>query len=85
MPKTAGDYPILCFHNGTNTENRLAPTENPTNELFSILESVSSLGFIVVIPDYIGFGASSQRTHPYLIAEPTTQSILDLIRAVKEF
>lgn len=85
MPKTAGDYPILCFQNGTNTENRLAPTENPKNELFSILESVASLGFIVIIPDYIGFGASSQLTHPYLHAESTTQSILDLIRAVKEF
>ena len=85
LPKTAGDYPILCFQNGTNTENSLAPTENPTDELFSILESVASMGFIVVIPDYIGFGASSKLTHPYLHAESSTQSILDIIRAVKEF
>ncbi|MDP2335604.1 MAG: lipase family protein [Bacteroidota bacterium] len=84
MPKTAGDYPILCFQNGTNTEHRLAPTENPQNEMFMMMESVASMGFIVVMPDYIGFGASSQLAHPYLHAESTTQSILDLLRAVKE-
>lgn len=85
LPKTAGNYPVLCFQNGTNTEHSKAPTEDPKNELFSIMESVASMGFIVVMPDYIGFGASSQFTHPYLIAKPTNQSILDLLRAVNEF
>jgi pimeloyl-ACP methyl ester carboxylesterase len=85
LPKTAGNYPILCFQNGTNTLHSEAPSVNPKSDLFSILESVASMGFIVVIPDYIGFGASSQLTHPYLHAESTTQSILDMIRAVKEF
>ena len=85
LPKTAGDYPVLCFQNGTNTLHSEAPSADPTNDLFSILESVASMGFIVVIPDYIGFGASSQLTHPYLHAESTTQSILDMLRAVKEF
>jgi pimeloyl-ACP methyl ester carboxylesterase len=46
---------------------------------------VASMGFIVVIPDYIGFGASSQLPHPYLHAQSTTQSILDMLRAVNEF
>ncbi len=85
LPTTAGDYPVLCFQNGTNTEHSKAPTENPKDELFSILESVASMGFIVVVPDYIGFGASSQLPHPYLHAESTTQSILDMLRAVREY
>jgi pimeloyl-ACP methyl ester carboxylesterase len=85
LPKTAGNYPILCFQNGTNTLHSEAPSANPKNDLFSILESVAAMGFIVVIPDYIGFGASSQLVHPYLHAESTTQSILDMLRAVKEF
>lgn len=85
MPKTAGDYPVLCFQNGTNTLLSEAPTENPKSDPLSILESVASMGFIVVIPDYIGFGASSQLPHPYLHAESTTQSILDMLRAVNEF
>lgn len=85
LPKTAGNYPILCFQNGTNTLHSEAPTENPKSDMLSILESVAAMGFIVVVPDYIGFGASSQLAHPYLHAESTTQSILDMLRAVKEF
>jgi len=85
LPKTAGNYPILCFQNGTNTLHSEAPTENPKSDMLSILESVAAMGFIVVVPDYIGFGASSQLAHPYLHAESTTQSILDMLRAVNEF
>lgn len=85
LPKTAGDYPVLCFQNGTNTLHSEAPTENPKSDLLSILESVASMGFIVVIPDYIGFGASSKLVHPYLHAESTTKSILDMLRAVNQF
>jgi pimeloyl-ACP methyl ester carboxylesterase len=84
LPKDPGDYPILCFQNGTNTEHSKAPSEDPRNDLFGILESVASTGFIVVVPDYLGFGASAQIAHPYLHAESTTQSILDMLRAVNE-
>lgn len=85
LPKTPGNYPMLCFQNGTNTLHSDAPSENPQNQLFQIMESVASMGFIVVMPDYIGFGASSQLPHPYLHAESTVQSILDMLRAVKEY
>jgi pimeloyl-ACP methyl ester carboxylesterase len=85
LPKEAGNYPVLCFQNGTNTLHSDAPTEDPKNDLFQILESVASMGFIVVMPDYIGFGASANIPHPYLHAASTTQSILDMLRATKEF
>jgi len=85
LPKIEGNYPVLCFQNGTNTLHSEAPTENPKSDLLSILESVASMGFIVVIPDYIGFGASSKMVHPYLHAESTTKSILDMLRAVNQY
>jgi pimeloyl-ACP methyl ester carboxylesterase len=85
FPKEPGNYPILSFQNGTNTEHSKAPTENYDKDFFPIIESVASLGFIVVIPDYIGFGASSSLVHPYLHAESSTQCILDMLRAAKEF
>jgi pimeloyl-ACP methyl ester carboxylesterase len=84
FPKTAGNYPVLSFQNGTNTEHSKAPSENPDSGMLFMLESVASMGFIVVIPDYIGFGASSNLPHPYLHAESSTQSILDMLRAVNE-
>lgn len=85
LPKSAGEYPVLCFQNGTNTLHVDAPSENLDSDMLFMLESVASMGFIVVIPDYIGFGESSQLVHPYLHAESTTQSILDMLRATKEF
>ncbi|MDD2304121.1 MAG: alpha/beta fold hydrolase [Prolixibacteraceae bacterium] len=85
FPKAAGNYPILSFQNGTNTLYSDAPSVSSDNDMFSIMESVTSMGFIVVIPDYIGFGASENIPHPYLDAKSSTQSILDMIRAAKEY
>jgi pimeloyl-ACP methyl ester carboxylesterase len=42
------------------------------------------MGFVVVIPDYPGFGASVQIPHPYMIAEPTVTSVIDMLRALNE-
>jgi len=85
FPKTAGNYPVLSFQNGTNTLHSEAPSVNDDNDLFSVMESITSMGFIVVIPDYIGFGASANLPHPYLDAKSSTQSILDLLRATNEY
>jgi pimeloyl-ACP methyl ester carboxylesterase len=85
FPKATGNYPVLSFQNGTNTLHSEAPTVNPESDLFSIIESITAMGFIVVIPDYIGFGASETFSHPYLDAKSSTQSILDLLRATKEY
>lgn len=84
VPREAGDYPVLCFQNGTNTVNAYAPSEFPINTLYQMIEIVASTGYIVVIPDYPGFGSSSQIPHPYLIAEPTVTSIIDMLFAVNE-
>lgn len=85
VPSIPGDYPVLCFQNGTNTLNINAPSENPLNPLYQMVEAISAMGFIVVIPDYPGFGASAQIPHPYLISDPTVTSIIDMLFAVKEF
>ena len=84
LPKTAGNYPVMCFQNGTNTVNSDAPSESSGSDNWFMLESLASMGFIVVVPDYIGFGESANLPHPYLHAESTTQSILDMLRAVNE-
>lgn len=85
MPDSPGQYPILSFQNGTNTLYTNAPSKNYNDQLFTVLESVASMNFIVVIPDYLGFGESEEITHPYLDRETTVSTILDIIRATKEF
>jgi pimeloyl-ACP methyl ester carboxylesterase len=84
VPSTPGEYPVLSFQNGTNTVNSNCPSLNPFNYLYQLAEFIASMGFVVIIPDYPGFGNSSDIPHPYLISEPTTGSILDMFRAVNE-
>jgi len=85
IPTSAGEFPILSYQNGTNTEHSKAPSVNPDNELFLLLEFMASTGFVVTIADYLGFGSSDNMFHPYLDEESTVQSVLDMQRAVKEF
>lgn len=84
VPSEKGKYPVLSFQNGTNTKHSDAPTEKVTDVSYTLVEMISSMGFIVVIPDYPGFGSSAQIPHPYLIAEPTVRSIVDMFKALKE-
>ena len=85
VPLTQGTYPILSYQNGTNTLHSDAPTADPDNQLYVLLEFIASTGFVVSVPDYLGFGASDDMFHPYLEKESTVQSVTDMIRAAKEF
>lgn len=85
VPRTPGKYPVLSFQNGTNTLDSDAPGNNPAGGLTMMIECIASMGYIVVIPDYPGFGASASEVHPYLIAEPVVKSITDMFYALGEF
>jgi len=91
MPATAGDYPLLSFQNGTNVLYSDAPSksykvssaadfENTT----VVLASLASMGFVIAIPDYPGFGSSESVFHPYLEKENTLPSLVDMIKATEE-
>lgn len=84
LPQSQGTYPILSFQNGTNTLKSGCPTENPTEYYFSLMEYMAGNGYIITLPDYIGFGASAQFLHPYYDAETTDRAVIDMIRACHE-
>ncbi len=84
VPATPGDYPVLSFQNGTNTVNAYAPSQFPSDYSYQMIELIASLGYIVVISDYPGFGTSASIPHPYLVKEPTVRSLVDNLSAVKE-
>lgn len=84
VPKTPGSYPVLSFQNGTNTVNASAPSNSPLSPTYQMIELIASMGYVVVIADYPGFGESTQITHPYLITEPTVRSLVDLLYSAKE-
>ena len=90
IPAAEGDYPMLSFQNGTSVLYSDAPSNNyafdwsdPENTTV-VLESMASLGFVVVIPDYPGFGSSESVFHPYLEKDNTLPSLTDMILAAQE-
>lgn len=84
VPLASGSYPIMSYQNGTNTLHSNAPSVSPDNQIYQLLEFVASAGFIVSVPDYLGFGASDNMFHPYFDKKSTVESITDMLWAVKE-
>jgi pimeloyl-ACP methyl ester carboxylesterase len=84
VPAGTGTYDMISYQNGTTALHSHAPTADPDRELFRLIEAVASTGFVVSLPDYLGFGESENMVHPYLHKASTVQSVLDMIRAVKE-
>lgn len=84
VPGEDGEYPVLSFQNGTNTLNASCPTEFPSSPMYQFVEFIASMGFVVVIADYPGFGESDGIPHPYLVREPTVRSIVDMLFTVHE-
>lgn len=85
LPKQSGSTGILSFQHGTIAAHNQAPTALALNSGELILyAALASTGFITVVPDFIGFGASAELMHPYYVEDLTASSILDNIRAGKE-
>lgn len=59
-------------------EATLAPEGSPI-----VLTALS--GFVTLQADYIGFGASKDHYHPYLLAHPSATATVDFIKAARAF
>lgn len=84
IPDGGAAYPILSFQNGTNTLYANAPSLSAYSSTVQLLNGFATTGFVVLMPDYLGFGSSTEIFHPYLHLESTVNPILDMFRAVKE-
>ncbi|MBN1790676.1 MAG: alpha/beta hydrolase [Bacteroidales bacterium] len=84
MPVADSKFPVISFQNGTNTAHDDAPTKAPLNEAFVLLQFLASNGYIILIPDYIGFGSSESILHPYYHRVNTNNAVIDLLHALKE-
>jgi predicted esterase len=84
VPTGEGSFPVISYQNGTNTLHSNAPSVNPNYDYYILLEAIASTGFVISMPDYLGFGSSDNMFHPYLHKESTVQTVLDMLRAVEE-
>ena len=85
LPKKAiqQQSPVVAYHHGTILKNSDAPSLNFSA---SAPESLpASLGYIMVSPDYVGYGESSKHPHPYSHAKTLASASVDLLRATKKW
>mgnify|MGYP003338723914 CR=1 FL=1 len=78
-PSSNDAFPVIVFNHGTLFEKEFAPSiaGHDIGLVFS------SLGYIVIVPDYIGYGTTASTQHPYLHADSLANTIIDSIRAAK--
>lgn len=83
VPQTAPGIasPVLSYQHATIFRDAEAPSNNAVPGEVSVV--LASLGYIVLAPDYVGFGASRGTPHPYLQAAPTAASVNDFIVATQ--
>lgn len=85
IPLGVNNFPLLSLQHGTQTKHDLVASISATNSVEGTIGLITaSLGYLTVIPDYIGFGVSDDK-HPYLHAESLIPSIIDLMRASKTY
>ncbi len=85
FPKGESDLPAVSLHHGTETKRILVASEDPlsTGEGIAGLASASA-GFAAFLPDMLGLGESGI-LHPYLIADLSAGTVIDMLTAAKTF
>lgn len=85
LPQTADPLSMLGLQHGTIVAHKDAPSAQPfLSEQMVLYSGLGSLGHIVVIPDYLGFGSTSHLLHPYYVEDLAVSSVIDNLKAAKE-
>lgn len=70
---------IICSH------YTVAADYEVPSATFPLEATMAAMGYVVVMPDYIGYGATRDRVHPYLQAFVTASNVIDMALAVRPF
>ncbi len=81
LPDKPGKYPLALVERGTILSNAEAPSER---EIPSY-EALSGMGYIIFVPDMIGYGDSNDILHPYLDYQYSASASIDMYHAVNEY
>jgi hypothetical protein len=87
FPKLEKPLPLLSYQHGTITDESSVPS-NITNfgiGEYGVMAIFSATGLIVSMPDYLGYGASSDQPHPYEHGKSLAAASYDMLKAVEEF
>ncbi|MFO7750841.1 MAG: alpha/beta fold hydrolase [Desulfobacteraceae bacterium] len=78
-------FPMMVLQNGMNFADSTAPSQFSYPDRFIGLEFLASAGYFVIIPDWIGFGTSSDILFPMNNARYAASATIDMIKAAEEY
>ncbi|WP_455210549.1 alpha/beta fold hydrolase [Kaarinaea lacus] len=90
LKNTTSTSPLLSLQHGTIYLDSAAPS-NESLIPFSLYKTsihaviAASTGYLVVAPDYLGYGDSTVEVHPYMHADSLATSVIDLILASRQY
>jgi len=80
LPRNGQINNIILAHHYTIGANREAPSQTYTFEAL-----LAAKGYIVLMPDYLGFGLTKDSIHPYLNANMAAHASVDMLNAAIPF
>lgn len=86
VPQTNTPVPILSYQHGTIYKQSDAPSAYDTGlEVTGLATALGGAGYAVIVPDYLGYGVSSEYLHPYEHGKSLGRACFDMIQASREF
>ncbi len=86
VPTVTGSIPMMSIQHGTIRTDDDAPSNNGSgSDTYTYGSLFSSYGYIVALPDYIGYGTSKSLPHSYEHRNGLATASLDMLRASQEF
>lgn len=83
-PRCQGPRPIVLYAHGTSTDKAYRMADlNSASEGLAVATVFATQGYIVVAPDYSGYGLSALGYHPYLNADAQSKDMIDALRAAR--
>ena len=71
---------VVSFQHGTASLRNAVPSAPDLNNGVMAAAAFAGHGYLLVAPDYLGFGSSTQ-PHPYYHSASTANAVVDLLRA----
>ncbi len=85
FPSGGANLPLISYQHGTLFNLDEAPSNYTGDEIKYLAPLISSTGYAISVPDYIGYGASATYPHPYEHAKTLGSASFDMLLATKEF
>jgi hypothetical protein len=80
-----GSRPVISYQHGTIFQDSEAPSSFITSGEAALGAVFAGLGYIAVLPDYIGYGDSTALLHPYVHAATLASATVNMNRAARTF